>query len=527
MKFRQTFSLFIFSFLCFAARAQTQLVGTDTTDIVEILPGVKKLNIVKQADGTDLQILVGNVRLRQGGTLFSTDSCVLNNAAKTFSAFGNVHINDGDTSRVWSNRLLYHYDKKYAYLTGNVRLTDGHGILTTNNLEYDVARKIGIYKNGGKVVNNKTTVTSQEGIYYADIKDVYFKRNVLMKDPANTIRTDSILYNTEMRTARFISRTTMTDTSGRRIVTTAGTYNEITRQTDFTERTTIVDKSLTVTGDEIKSDDETGNIQIRGRGVLIDTAKGISILANSIFANRKSEAFLATQKPLMIVKQEKDSIYIAADTLFSARLSDLFVDTSANAKKPDPNDSTNRYFEAYRNVRVFSDSVQSVSDSLFYSFKDSVFQLFQDPVVWSRQSQITGDTIYLHTKNKKPTFIKVIENSFMVTEVQPTVYNQIKSTNMNGFFKEGLLDSVRAKGAAESIYFVQNKDSAFTGVNQTQSDAIDIYFDKGELYKVVLRSAVKGTLYPIKYKQPGEMRLPEFRWLDIRRPKTKYELFEF
>ncbi|RYZ23902.1 MAG: hypothetical protein EOO10_20765, partial [Chitinophagaceae bacterium] len=416
----QRIVFFLFSFFI-AVFAQAQVVLGDTTEMVEILPGTKKMNLKTLPDGSQVQILVGNVRLKQGTTLFTCDSCVLNDAAKTFSAFGRVHINEDDTAQVWSNNLRYLYDKKYAYLNGNVRLTDGHGNLTTNTLEYDVARKIGIYKNGGKVVNNRTTVTSQEGTYYADIKDVYFRKNVVMKDPANTIITDSILYNTEFQKAHFISRTVIRDTTGRVITTTEGTYDGIARKTEFTQRTTIVDKSLTVTGDNILSDDSTGNIRIEGRGVLVDTAKGISILANSIFANRKSEAFLATQKPLMIVKQEKDSIYIAADTLFSARLSDLFVDTSKNAKKPAANDSTNRYFEAYRNVRVFSDSVQAVSDSLFYSFKDSVFQLFQDPVVWTRKSQVTGDTIYLHTRNKKPTFLKVIEHSFMVTEVQPGV----------------------------------------------------------------------------------------------------------
>lgn len=524
MNYRHAIFLLLLSFVCVFANAQAT-VG-DTTNIVEILPGKVNMRLQKLTDGTQVQILVGNVRLKQGGTLFSCDSCVMNDAAKTFLAFGHVHINDGDTSHVWSNNLRYLYGQKYAYLAGNVKLTDRTTVLTTPNLEYDLARKIGTYKGGGKVVNKRTTVTSEEGVYYADIKDIYFKKNVLMKDPANTIRTDSILYNTEMRTARFISKTTITDTSGRKIVTTEGTHYEATGQTEFTQRTTIVDKALTVTGDEIKSDDATGIVQIRGRGVLIDTSKGISILANSIFANKKTEAFLATQKPLMIVKQEKDSIYIAADTLFSARLSDLFVDTSKKAVKPKPNDSTNRYFEAYRNVRVFSDSVQAVSDSLFYSFKDSVFRLFQNPVVWSRKTQVTGDTIYLHTKNKKPTYIKVIENSFMVSEVQPTVYNQIKSTNMDGFFKEGLLDSVKARGAAESVYFIQNKDSAFTSVNQTKSDRIDVYFDSGELRRVVLRSSVQGTLYPIKQKQPSAMHLQNFQWLDRRRPKTKYELFE-
>ena len=237
----------------------------------------------------------------------------------------------------------------------------------------------------------------------------------------------------------------------------------------------------------------------------------------------------------MIIKQDNDSIFITADTLFSARLSALYGQDTTVKKDTlkgvtvidtEKKDSTDRYFEAYRNVRIFSDSMQAVSDSLFYSFKDSIFQLFKDPVAWSRKTQISGDTLYLHTKNKQPTFIKVIENSFMVTEVQPAVYNQIRSIKMDGYFKEGQLDSVRARGAAESIYFLQNKDSAFTGVNQTKSDIIDIYFDSGELFKVVLRRSVQGTLYPIKHKEPSSMWLPDFRWLDARRPKTKYELFE-
>jgi lipopolysaccharide export system protein LptA len=516
------FSLFLLATLC----SYGQTPPADTVSTVQIL-NAKNLHVANLPNGAgQLQMLAGNVRLKQGTTLFTTDSCVLNSQEKIFSAFGNVYINDADTAKVWSNTLVYHYDTKYAYLNGNVRLTDGQGTLTTPSLEYDVARRIGTYNNGGKVVNKRTTVASKEGIYYADIHDIYFKRNVLMKDPGYTVTADSILYNTETRIARFIANTTIKDSSGRVIKTSEGTYDLQAGKAEFTQRTTIVDKALTVTGDHIASDDESGIVQIQGRGVLIDTSKGISILADRIFANKKSEAFLATNKPLMIVKQEKDSIYIAADTLFSARLSDLFIDTSKYAKQPNPKDSTNRYFEAYRHVRVFSDSVQAVSDSLFYSFRDSVFQLYQNPVVWSKRSQVTGDTIFLHTRNKKPLYVKAWENSFMVSEIQAGVYNQIKGTRMDGFFKDGVLDSVRTKGAAESIYFIQDKDSAFTSVNQTQSDAIDMYFVKGDLNKVVLRSSVKGTITPIKQKQPSEVHLQKFQWLETRRPKTKYELFE-
>ena len=538
--------LFFFLFSLHSLYTNAQPQGGNDTKPVEIL-NASRLDFKKLDVETEVQILVGNVRLRQGTAIFTCDSCVINKKQNLFEAFGRVHINDSDTAHVYANHLRYLTDKRYAYLDGNVKLDDGHAQLTSNELEYDMVGRIGTYKTGGKVVNKKSVLTSKEGIYYADLRDIYFKQNVELKDPAYYLKTDSLLYNTELQTARFIAETYIIDSTKRVIRTSEGVYNLQSGRADFTKRTTIEDGSLTVTGDEIANDDQTGIVQIRGRGVLRDTAKGISILANEIFVNKNTDAFLATVKPLMIVKQEADSIYITADTLFSARLSDLkrgtdssertdstlkidtaqkkSLATSQNAGT-NKNDSTNRYFEAFRHVRVFSDSVQSISDSLFYSFKDSTFQLFQKPVVWSNGSQITGDTIHLYTKNKKAERIKVFENSFLINALDSGIYNQIKSSRMDGYFKEGVIDSVRARGYAECVYFLQDEDSAYSGINETQSDIMDVYFKNNELSKVVFRSAVKGTLWPIRQKSPAEMRLKNFQWLEARRPKTKYELFE-
>jgi hypothetical protein len=163
---------------------------------------------------------------------------------------------------------------------------------------------------------------------------------------------------------------------------------------------------------------------------------------------------------------------------------------------------------------------------MFYSFKDSVFQLFQQPILWANNSQITGDTILLFTKNKKAERVKVIENSFLVNRLDPEVYNQVKSSRMDGFFKEGEIDSVRAVGFAECIYYLKDEDSAYSGINESKCDVLDIYFQQKEINKVVFRSSVTGTVWPIKHKSPEEMRLPGFQWLENKRPKTKCELFE-
>jgi len=279
-----------------------------------------------------------------------------------------------------------------------------------------------------------------------------------------------------------------------------------------------------------------GLTQILGKGIIVDTAGKRTVLADTIFYNKNDESFLAFAKPLMIIEQEQDSIFIAADTLFSAKLSTLYGAKDTIVKKDTlrgvnvidtkTKDSTDRYFEAFRNVRVFSDSLQAICDSLFYSFKDSVFRLYDDPVVWSNENQITGDTILLFTKNKKADRMQVFKNSFIASIIKPEIYNQVQSTRMDAYFIDGNIDSVRARGSAECIYYIQDEDSAFTGINQSTSDLMDVYFKEKELQRVVFRTAVKGTIWPMKQKTPREMRLSNFIWRDAERPKTKYELFE-
>ena len=539
---RSFFLFLIFSFLLegLSAQVPVPVSGSSPGDSmlnVEILPGVRKLEFRKINDSVQIQILAGNVKLRQGNSYFSCDSCVINNATRTFEAWGNVHINDSDTANIYSSHLRYLMDPRIAYLDGGVRLTDGKGTLTTPSLEYDMTTDIGTYLRGGTVVNKKTVLTSREGYYYAGLKDVYFKQNVELKDPGYNIKTDSLLYNTQTQVARFIAYTIIRDSSGRTIETSEGYYNLATGRAEFGGRPVIKDGKVTITANQIINDDSSGISHARGNVVIVDTAQGTTIIAGEVYRDNKRDRTLATRKPLMIIKQDDDSIYVAADTLFTAKLSDLRQGRDSVVQKDtlqgvqvvtaDSNkDSTNRYFEAYRNVRVFSDSLQSVSDSLFYSFRDSTFRLYQDPVVWAKKSQITGDTIHLFTKNKKPDKLDVFENSFMANELEPGVYNQVKSTRMDAWFSQGEIDSVRANGQAECIYYIQDDDSAYTGINESKSDIMDIYFQEKELFKVVFRSSVSGTIWPMSYKTPDEMRLQGFRWMEARRPKSKYELFE-
>jgi len=486
---------------------------------------------------TTIQVLVGNVVLKQDSIWFYCDSAAFNEAKGIIEAFGNVHINDKDSVHTYSQYLLYHTDTKIANFRKSVRLNDSKTTLFTEELNYDMNTKIGEYKNGGRLVNGESVLTSKEGVYYTDLNDIYFKKNVKLVDPKYKLETDSMIYNTKSQIATFIDKTVIIDSANRKITTKEGWYDLRGRRAYLAKRPTIVDGGVNITADEIETDDSTGVNILKGRAVYKDSVQGTVVMSNYMRANREEGEFLATQHPLMIIKQDEDSIFVTADTLFSGKLSRLpgykdstvkgdtikkVVTIDANKKQ---DDSTDRYFRAWHNVKIFSDSLQAVSDSMFWSGKDSVFQLFTDPIVWASDNQITGDTIFLFTKNKKPDRLFVFENGLMINKSGEAMYNQIRGNRINGYFVDGDINYIRARGNAESIYYVKDDAGYLVGVNKAAGDIIDMRFENKELKKVIFISEVKGSMYPVRQLTEEEKTLRGFQWFDKKRPKSKFELF--
>ncbi len=495
-----------------------------------------RLRFLKVDSITQLEILAGHVALMQDNTKFYCDSAVINKRRNILEAFGNVHINNADSIQIYSQYLIYHIDTKTAVVKKKVTLTDGKGVLTTDELQYDTKAKTGVYTTGGKIVNGKTIITSKEATYYGDFKDVYFRKDVKMREPQYNLDTDSLLYNTESQIATFVTKTLIKDSSGANIVTTDGFYDMKNKKASFGKRSIIKDnKGVTVTGDFIDTD-SSGLTTIKGNGVYLDTAQKTSVLANQMLYDKKKNQFFATQHPLMIIQQDKDSIYVTADTLFSARIADL-NDSSYRELRRDTLTSTTvinakdtsdiRFFQCFHHVRIFSDSLQAVCDSLFYSAKDSVFRLFTHPIVWASQSQVTGDTIYLYTKNKKAERMFAFENSFAINRSGDSMYNQVSGKTLNAYFKDGSIDYTRTKGSpAQSIYYAKDENDALVGINNASGSIIDMRFENKELKKVVFISDVSGTMYPFKQTPEEKKTLRNFKWFDNKRPKTKFELFE-
>ncbi len=509
---------------------------SDTTRTIQIV-SAENFRQITVNDSTVLETLAGNAVVRQGNTTLSGDSIVLDMRLGIAEVFGNVHINDADTVNTYAQYLKYIGNERVAYLKKKVKLTDGKAQLFTENLEYNLQTGIATYKDGGRVINGKTVLTSRDAVYYSDTKDVFFQKEVHLTDPKYDMTADSLRYNTAFKNAYFISPTHIISDDGI-IDTRSGSYNLETGEAVFLDKTTFRDSTRFISGNKVAFDEKSGIVQIEGNGKFVDSTNNVIILGNQLLIDKKNSTFLATRKPVMILYKDNDSTYVAADTLFSGRrmydstLQKVVNTTDTLNQEIKVNTATKatdsiRYFLGFHNVRIFNDSLQAVSDSMYYSTEDSVFKLFQKPVCWNDRTQISGDTMYLFTENQQAKRLYVFNNSIVINRTREGFYNQLSGRNMNGYFKDGNIDYIRTKGSpAESIFYPQDDDSAYIGMNRSKGDQIDIFFVKKELNKIKFVNDVDGILYPLR-QIPEEVRyLKNFLWQDSRRPKNKLELFE-
>ncbi len=458
-----------------------------------------------------------------------------------------------------SEEGVYYADTKDVYFKKNVHLVDP---------QYDIRSDSMLYNTQTQVVTfiTQTHIKTKEGadIYTSngtyDLKNgkAFFGNRTVFKDSTRTYVADFSAYDKKTNTAQLEGNAVIRDSVNGYTITGNQIFTNGNDNSFLATRKPVLifkgdgNDSTFIAADTLFSGvikrDKNGNEKF----IKTDTLKKVMVVddgGNNITvpdSTKEKITFTDTlgvseKKLVDTIVKKSEPVFTTADTIL--RLDTTMADVPGkitNQKKDSSNvliakdttvnlsaDTAIRYFQAFHHVRIFNDSLQAVCDSLFYSSADSIFRLYKDPLVFSNKSQIAGDTINLYTKNKKADRIHVFNNGIIINEVNKQMYNQIGGRTMNGYFKDGALDYMRVKGSpAESVFYPQDEDSAFTGMNRCKGDVIDIYFVDKAVNKIKFVNDVDGTLYPISQIPENQKFLTKFKWQDARRPKNKLELFE-
>lgn len=244
-----------------------------------------------------------------------------------------------------------------------------------------------------------------------------------------------------------------------------------------------------------------------------------------------------------------DSMWIVPDVKF--RLADFYRDTgrkaiSAATTTPPPKkrkknqhlspavDTTDGdttapvFFTGYHHVLIFSDSLQARCDSVTFTRCDSVVRMINEPIAWSRGSQITGDTIYMQLDSSSVRSMYVPDNSFVVSRTGPEqadLFDQVQGKTLTAFFKDNNIRKMIVHPDAQSIYFTKDDNGAYMGLSQANAEMMRIYFGEEKISKIKYIKNVQNVMTPMEQVDLPNARLSRFKWLYKERPQSKEELF--
>ena len=170
--------------------------------------------------------------------------------------------------------------------------------------------------------------------------------------------------------------------------------------------------------------------------------------------------------------------------------------------------------------------MQGICDSIAFSYLDSTFHLYRDPVLWVDDNQLTADTITVLLHDNKVYRMDLIRNAFAVSAADTGWFNQVQGKNMTGHFEEGRLVKMDVEGNGESIYYAEDDDGAFIGVNKSICSNMILFFsEERKVDRIYFITEPDATLYPLSQLPEEETKLKNFKWLIEKKPNGKEDLF--
>jgi lipopolysaccharide export system protein LptA len=449
---------------------------------------------------------IGDVIFEHNDFTMSCDSAYSYINQNKIDAFSNVHIERGDSIHLYGDFLSYNGNTNFGKIRENVKLRDNEAYLTTDSMDFYTEDNYAYYFDGGKIVSEDKTITSLTGHYYSNKNMAYFKDSVVVVSPDYTVKADTLNYDTENEIAYFIGPTNIYSDSSE-LYCEKGWYRTSVNKFLFTKNASYQKQERILKGDTLYYDEPKGFGQIKSNAEIIDTSNKIILKGNySEYTEDPQTAFLTDSAQMIQVDNEKDSLFMHADTLKTHY------------------DSTKTYkiFKAYYGVRFFKTDLQGKCDSLSYSLKDSTIQMYHEPVIWSDSNQIFAEYINIHMKNNEVDKFYLLNTAYIISRQGKNKFNQIKGKKMTGYVNNNKIRKVFVDGNGETIYYTKDKKDII-GVNKALSSNLIINMKNNEVVRINLVNSPNGTLYPLGDLE--ETKLKGFQWYESLRPRSKYDIY--
>lgn len=394
-----------------------------------------------------------------------------------------------------------------------------------------------------------TRLRARRAVQYLERREILFTGGVLVVERGDTLRADTVLYNSRDKTGRAGGNVRLSD--GDVVVRApSGLYFTREKRAQFTEGVTLVDSTavLTSRSGEYWSDEKRaefyGDVELRedrtyleadsvtylretdvsvARGNVFierigDDASADSLTRSLLFGDRaynedEAEYSRIEGEPLL-VRLRQDSVGAPVDTLLirAAVLESSRVDSLQRLVAVD-------------SVRIWQADLAAVADSVVYDRLEpggadpvEFVRLFEEPLAWFQNNQVSGDTLRVHGRGGSLDSLFVDGGAFVARHDSTLEkIHQIRGRRLVAAFEDDSLRSLEVGPQAEAINFRSDEDGAPAGAVRLSADRIVFRFTGDDLRRIEAVRGTEGTYYG-EDLVPTELALDGFVWMPERRP---------
>ena len=447
-----------------------------------------------------------------------------------FDAFGNVRIVQGDSLVLTSKTVNYDGKIKLAVAKEQVVLDNKEMLLKTDTLFFDRMKSIAYYPADGTVYDSLTTINSKRGTYISDAKKYKFENNVVVTNPDFTLTSARMDFYTETKHAFFYGATTII---GEDYVVRCreGFYNTDKKEGYFKKNASIDYNNRNIIGDSIYFNDTKKYASATQNIRITDTINNSFITGNYGQVFKEKDSAMVTHRALAINLVELDSLFIHADTLIAT------------------GPPERRIIRGFYDVRIFKEDLSGKTDSIYFNQTSGRAKLIRrpisdrdlqyltpqeiadrNPILWSDESQMTGDEIHLTIDNEKEVLdsLLIYNNAFVIEQdsLDAANFNQIKGLQLKGKFKGKSLETVDVIQNTEMVYYLYDDETLeLTGIDKAICSALRLDFVDSGIEKITFFTNPDGIVYPPEDLPENTRQLLGFTWREDERIYSKEDLF--
>lgn len=424
----------------------------------------------KTIDGEQVREAVGNVSLTHNNVNITCNRVIQYYNLNKADLYGNVKVVQ-DTLTILAPQGTYYGNESKVVCPAGATLMDPKTTLKANYGVYLFSQDLANFRGNVRITDNRTyTITSDELDYYRAVQKSYARGNVKVVSDSSVIYSDNLVYE------KLIGISTATgnvkiESDSTVITSKKATYYEFEKKSIAEENVKIdfLTEDAVVYGNYAENYETRNYSFVKGKARLIQIESKDGKIDTTFIYSEKMESF-----------RNKPEHYIAMDS-----------------------------------VRTIRNDFLSVSQTGYYfrdiSGKGGVIALARDPVVWNENLQVSGDSIYAFFKEDVDD-IYIIRSAFALqqNEIVTSRYDQISGIFMHIKFLDNQVNYIQVDTNAASIYFVYDTNYP-NGANRSTGDVIKLYFKDKQVDKVNIFGKPKGTYFPENLVNTDELRLLGFR----------------